>query len=287
MLGLKRNASRASQTGVTILEVMLVMAIGASILFFSIQQYLTYRKDADAVVVESNVDAIFQAMSAYYRINCYGPSNTDGSLGGTGNNGGTLNPKQFSGINKLLNMNTDLITPALLNGNGIIINPLIDAAGATSTAFKGYVAQFNKTQPSLQRQVCENGTGTTPTPGRPTPIPTCSTALVNTGEIVIWKAQVAAKLNDTTNASTYLNFLGADCLSSPGAGGIINPCSSNTPGAYVVWERLPSAVNPGAASPYWESMPTVTQFTLMYRTAPILNLTNQFQADSQTYLCGN
>jgi prepilin-type N-terminal cleavage/methylation domain-containing protein len=293
MLGLKRHSSRQAHAGVTLLEVMLVLAIGSAIVYMSIQQYLSYRKDADAVAVKANVNAIFQAMSAYYRKNCYGFTE-DGTM--TAADYGTLNPANPTspGNNKYIDIQADLITPGLFWKAGaatnLVRNPLIDDAGAISASLLGYVAQFNKVDPNPQRQVCTDGTGTAPTtpPTTPaeTPIPTC-TASVNTGQIVIWKVQVAAKLKDTANAAAYLNLLAGDCLSSPGPGGIINPCSSNTPGDYVVWERLPSSANTEALSTYWETVPTVNQFTLMYRTEPILNLTNGFKADSQYYVCGN
>jgi hypothetical protein len=50
---------------------------------------------------------------------------------------------------------------------------------------------------------------------------------------------------------------------------------------------LSSSSNTEVLSPYWMTTPTVTQFTQMYTTNEILELTSGLKTGSQYYLCGN
>ncbi|WP_148340170.1 type IV pilin protein [Aquicella siphonis] len=262
------------QSGATLLEVMLVIVIGAAILYMSIQQYLTYRRDADALQVQANVDTIFQAMSSYYRMNCYGT--TDGSYQMVA---GTLN-QAISPPNPLpISISTDLIDNGFLT-TPMPRNPIVKPTGAGTN---GYVAQFNRFDPPQDRQTCMAGTNAT------TPLPPNCTDPRGVGKIITWKAQVAVQLNNPTptEAKLYLNLLAGDCLSTM-SGSTVVPCStSGNTGTFVVWEKLPSSGNAKFVSDYWVTMPTVSQFTQMYTTAPILNLTDGSSLPYQYYLCGN
>lgn len=270
------------QAGVTLLEVMLVLVIGAAILFMSVQQYLTYRHDADAYQVQSNVDTVFQAMSAYYRMSCYGT--TDDSYQMVP---GTLNPAASAPPTvptspMPISISTDLIDNGFLS-TPMPLNPFVKTTGAGANAFNGYVAQFNPVTPAQNRLTCMAGTNAT------SPVDPNCTSTQSVGQIITWKSQVAVQLNNPTpgEAKVYLNLLGGDCLSSL-AGNIVTPCSSSgNTGTFVVWERLPSAMNAKFASDYWQTMPTVSQFTQMYTTAPIMNLTDGSSLPYQYYLCGN
>jgi len=255
---------RKQHEGVSLLEVILVLAVGGSILYFSIQQYLSYRYDADVAQIQANVNAIFQAMTGFYRANCYGTTNAPG----------VLNPNNSNPPNS--NFHIDITNDLIGNGyltTTLIPDPLVNATGSGT---QGYIAQFN--QSTAPRQICTALNTTT--------IPSTCTASVSIGNIVVWNAQVAVQLKDTAHTNTYLNLLTGDCLSSA-SGNIVTPCSaSSTKGNYVVWQRFPSNANPQAQSDYWATIPTVSQFTQMYTTSSIQNLTNG-TTTNQYFLCGN
>lgn len=274
---------KRSQIGVTLTEVMLIIAIGSAIIYMSIQQYLSYRKDGDAIQVLSYANGIFQAMSGYYRDNCYGTTDTTTDPANYTVTYGALNPLNSTppGNNVVINIPTLLVTPGLLDAKLIKLNPLINATGTTATGILGFYAQFNGV--GVDRKICTTGTNSSGPND-----PACTDSVI-TGKILTWKIQVSAKLNapDAATRTAYLKLLTGDCLSSAGAGGLVQPCSANAPGDYVVWERLPLGSNIKAASPYWVTMPTVSQFTKMYTTTEILSLTDQSVTPNQYYLCGN
>lgn len=253
------------QAGVALIEIILVIVVASGIVYFSIQQYLSFRRDADAAQVQSNVNAIFQAMTAYYRTNCYGQYDTSTSSVITG----TLNPTNATppAVSQPINITNDLITPKFLTTD-IIQNPIVNAAGAGTD---GYVAQFNRPATPADRMQCTSSG--------------CATS-VPIGKIYTWKIQVAVQLNDAATADQYLKILGGDCLSNF-AGGIVTPCTVGSTGTFVVWERLPGYANIQAVSNYWVTLPTVSQFTQMYRTYPLDTLMDGSNTDNQYYLCGN
>jgi len=265
---------RRTQQGMTLIEAMLVIAVGAFIIYLSIQQYQQYKHDGDIIQVKANVDTIFQAMTGYYRTNCYGQTGSGQTLiSGSGSLSPSASPTNPFPINiATLLQKTGYLTTQMP------FSPIVDATGP---GLNGYVAQYNQA-PSGTRYVCMAGNNTTG------PFDPNCTSKTPVGTIVVWKAQVAVLLKDTSQANVYLKLLDGDCLSSY-SGGVVTPCSSSgNTGNYVVWERLPSSnSNPSAISDYWETIPLVHQFTQMYTTNPILSLTNGSATGSQYYLCPN
>jgi len=253
-------AVRKHNEGVTLLEVMLVLIIGASIIYFSLQQYLSYRTSADILAVQSNVDVLFESLGNYYHANCYG--NIDPV---TLRPNGTLNPATFPPTNFPVTLSV-LKQQGYLTQN-LPLNPLID----NSDPAVSYIMQFNQA-PVTQRRVCQ-------TQG-------CSQG-VNVGSVIVWQAQVSVLLKNQTSAKAYKNIMGADCLST-NSGSYVVPCSSSAnTGNYVVWTRPPSFASSKANSTYWLSLPAIKQFTQMYTTYPILVLTDQTDTANQYYVCGN
>ena len=297
--------------GVTLLETLLVLAIGASILVFSIKQYQYYRLDADIQEVKYNVDTIFEALAGYHKVNCYG--DIDPAQANQVPYGqivpGALNPDnpKITNLTKSIpiDINLDLVQngfwpisrpPAPSSGAQpplIPQTPLVDSGGP---GYQGYVAQFN---PYVSdRVVCTQPAGTAKVVN-PTNTAQCTTA-TTMATVIMWKAQVAVLLgdpriaSDPTLATSYLNLMGGDCLSDYDAGTqTVTPCSQVTSGGgtsgggtsgggtsgggsatgnYVVWERLPALASPKTQSSYWPTNPTVQQFTQMYRTYPMLYL---------------
>lgn len=262
--------------GVTLVEALLVVAIASGIIYLSVQQYQSYKHDGDIIQVNANVNTIFQAMTSYYRANCYGQTNASQQMVA-----GSLNPLYTPppSTSVPIDITALLKTPGYLT-TAMPFNPLVDSTGPGAN---GYVAQFNKA--TTTRYECLTGINAT---GPSDPKCTKKTAV---GTIVVWKAQVAILLKDTAQANQYVKLLDGDCLSDY-AGGIVTPCSSSgNTGKYVVWERLPSSnSNTSSVSDYWETIPTVHQFTQMYTTDPILLLTpdpNGPATSNQYYLCGN
>lgn len=265
------NASKKSQLGVSLLEVMLVLAIGGAILFLSIQQYQSYRRDADMIQVQANVNAIFQAMGAYYRSQCYGTTDPTATINPT--TFGALNPEGGVSLSSSfpVNIQTALIDGGYLTSSALPLSPLVNASGAGT---RGYVAQFNPQ--TVDRKVCQD---TACTPAN----------MATVGTIVIWKAQVAVQLQNPGEQKQYLNLLAGDCLSSS-SGTTVTPCTSGGgSGNFVVWQRLPSAANTNVKSDYWVTIPTVNQFKQMYTTIPVTQLIDATGSGSYTqyYLCGN
>lgn len=274
-------------------ELMLVLAIAATAIFFGFNQIQMMKNDRDAQLVQYNVDVLFQALGQYYRANCRDPINTSGTpISHTGsldpsdsNNPTATNPYP------ILNNGTNLL---LTNGYLTVqqwppsINSLVDndsvGAGGTSN---GYIAQFNLVSPSPTR------TSSATYFNWATSGATSITMPASVGNIYIWRAQVAMKLPAklAAQAQLYRGQLGADCVSSLN-GATVLPCSSNpAPGGYLVWERLPSRASPGMMSNLWLTMSRIRQFTQMYTNDDMYGASNPTWATNATppnnnYLCG-
>ena len=251
--------------GLSLLEMILVIGIMASILLLSIRQYQSYRLDSDMRQLEYNVDALFQAMGKYYRANCYGTTVPGADPAGT-LQPGALHPNNNPSDPFPINIQTDLRDNGFLTEN-YPISPLLDETGPGN----GYVVQFNRhTQP---RTLCIDP-------------PICSSTRT-IGTIVFWTAQVAVLLRDPTLAQDYLQVLRGHCLSSF-AGGTVTPCPGV--GDYIVWERMPSFASPASTSSYWSMNPILDRFNQLYTTYPItylLDTAGQTPSGPQYYLCGS
>lgn len=261
---------RRQEAGISLLEMMLVLTICAGILMMGMQVYLTMRRDADIRQVQTNVDAIFQAMDNYYRINCYGQSRANQTV-----IPGTLHPASSPATQFKINITTQLIQPGLLPASALVQTPLVDVNAPQTT--QGYLAQFNKkTSP---RMVCTTGAGAANSP-------TC-TGSTSAGTVTEWQAQVAVQLDATpaTTPGVFLTAMGGHCLSTR-VGTTVTPCSAITTGSFVVWERTPSSSSKEGGSTYWQTIPTVKQFTQMYTTYPMNSLTSG-AITNQNFLCGN
>lgn len=257
-------------TGITIFEMLLVLAIAMSILLLSIKQYQSYKIDSDVSQVRYNVDQLFQAASYYYQGNCRNQVNSSTGVPIAGS--GALDPANNPSNPTVVQANT-LYTARYLS-QPIYQNRLV-AFDPTSTPMKSYVVQFNLKTPQAQRTVNLSGGGT-----------------ANVGTIYVWKIQVAVLLNDTTTKTQYLALLGGDCLSRLSGGGQVIPCPS-TPTAptandnYVVFERLPSLPSTEGNSGLGPTNVMVKQFNQQYTTYPILYLTGGgTPSPPQNYLCG-
>lgn len=250
------NSFYQKQTGITLLEILLVLVILTAILFLSMQQYLIFRRDADVRHLQANVDTLFYAMGQYFRAHCKNdPFNTQAS-----------NPYQVVPLSTLI---TEGYLTLPNNANTMPLNPLVD-----DSTGDGYVLQLTQ-QPLTQRTVIMSDT----------PASRQSVGSINT-----WQIEVAVKLAvDQEALPAYQNVMAATCLSN-NTRGYIQPCRENpdpSNAAYLLFERAPSFANLGYRSSYWLSLPTVKQFTQMYTTYPITVLTNNALTNQQYYVCGN
>ncbi|OGT45904.1 MAG: hypothetical protein A3E83_02345 [Gammaproteobacteria bacterium RIFCSPHIGHO2_12_FULL_41_20] len=258
--------------GVTLLEVMLVLAIGAMIVVLSLRSYFTYRANTDVTEVQRNVDTLFQALQFYYRANCNGVNYITTFAGSCTS---PLDPRcnnNTLSINVPINIHTQLVAPGFLSTTNTNPSTSYYPFGPNSIV-SGYKVQFNSIQPYPIRSVNLSAGGTQ-----------------GVGSIVMWQAQVAVQLKDSSKAAAYLYALGGNCASSAG-GNIVTPCTAvTTSGAYIVWQRMPSFAAVQSRSPFWVSMPLIQQFNQMYTTYPItllLSAANWYQVNNQYFLCGS
>lgn len=236
--------------GITLLEILLVMAISSAIIVFGIQQYNSYQNNLYQNQLRHNVDSLFQGLANYYRANCIEYQNTSGAA----IKPGLIDPDVYA-VPFPIDIDNDLatiqsITPGFLSGWPFQENPLVD----------GYVVQFNWTHPNLRYQKLSDGT------------------TMPIGTIYLLTAQVAVHLSPMAlkNANAYKQLLAADCLSDVGSTpGVVSPCTSASTGEYLVWERLPSFGSPSTTTDLWPGMPLVNQFLQMYTTYPMNTLTNK------------
>lgn len=239
--------------GVTILEVMLVMVISATVVVLGIKLYERFHANAEAENLKQNIDAIFDGGYQYYLANC----STSGALS---------SPTSSSVAVKL----STLKTSGYLNSKDIIPNELVDSG----TADQDYIVQFNRSE--VDRLVCLNDD--------------CSEEQ-KIGNIVLWKIQVSAKLKNAETASAYQAYLVADCLSSLGTDDppSVALCSAETPGDYIVFERAPVSIASriGNQPPLALSMPRVDMLRQNESSLPLSYLLNSTDAaDAQYYGCG-
>ncbi len=259
---MRRWLTHKNQKGITLLEFMLVMAIGTSMILLSLKMYESYKLEQSFDTLQGNVDILFQALGKYYKANCAGTTfNTVGASPvpvsiATLQSGGYLDMTGWIPSNSLVN-NTGLNGP-----------------------LSAFVLQFNPLPAvSVNTIACTSGSATP-----------CSNYVVQAlpaGQSagVVWVAQVAVQLANTANITTYMGRMGAQCVSTFSAT-TVTPCTS-TPTALdtLVWERLPSFVSPQATSILWPMMPMLKQFQLQYTHDQNYELNSGFSG-TQYYTCG-
>jgi hypothetical protein len=203
---------RPRHAGVTLLEALLVLAIGISFVLLGLRQYNSYRLDADIMQLNANIDTLFQAAANYYKANC--PK------------GKALDPTIATGSTKTLNITTDLLTPRFLESTFPIASPLVDSSAPGG----GYAVQFNKSTAPRMQQVCANP-------------PTCSSLTSDQiGTVVFWKIQVSVHLLNTSAAQLEVmkKYLNADSTTATDVVFVRLPAfASSKSDQSVLWPSMP------------------------------------------------
>jgi type II secretory pathway pseudopilin PulG len=242
----------------TLIEVMLVIAIGAFLTILGFRQYQVYRQDADVQQLKYNIDMIFQGLANFYYANCGWGVNGMTHSPGTPPTPGLLSPTHLPSPKNPypIQIRQDLVQTGFLNAP-LPLSPLIDRGG-DSSPYAGYTAQFNR----------YDTTRTTP---------------AAIGTVVMWQAQVAIKLKNAGQAEQYKLLLQADCrATTPSA--LCRP-TLPLPGPYLIWARMPAFATPSSESTYGLTNQVNKEFTEMYTTYSILNSTNH--SKQQYFLCGS
>lgn len=284
--------TRQSKIGLTLPETALVLAIGTLLLVLGFRMIISFQMDGNVRQIKLTVDQLFQAMTVYYRANCYGTYNPNIVSPSSPIVPGTLNPASNPATRFPINIVTDLYNQGIFaTGLASILpsNPLLDK---TSIGTMGYVAQFNMA-PNRTRSVCTVPTNPSVGATGPTAAQGCATSVV-VGTVVSWQSQIAARFADVATARNYMKLLGGDCVSSlNGASTYVIPCEdSPTAGPYVVWERTPSASTPDSTSSNWPLNPQLILFQQFYNTYPLSYMVTASPpgvtpSGTQYYLCGS
>ena len=275
--------------GYTLLEIILVLVIAASVIILGMRQYLQYKNSTDIDQVKYNINVLMQGINNFYRANCAAGKPLDPAT-----NNVTTYPIDISSLMAQGYLTTNA------QGQFVANNPIVDA----SQGKDGYFAQLNRT--IIPRTICTATSGAG-----------ACTASTNGGNIVIWTAQVGVALTKPSLAPQYQTLLNAACTSSARGGNEIVDCSQagafqaqcvtlrsqgpvgnatanqngcppsgGTYNNFLVWQQLPSFFSNQGQSPLWLSRSTVQQFTQQYTTAPITYLTGSTSAaNNQYFLC--
>ncbi len=183
---------RKREQGVTLFETILVLTLGAGIVYFSINQYLSYRLAADAQQIKYNVDVITQAATGFYQANCNINTTTP-----------TVLDPATSASTVPLDIGNQLQNAGYLTQT-IPLNPLVNEETGT---WKGYTVRLIKT--TTPRYACVTGTNATGT----TPASGCSVS-AQVGTILNWAIQTSVVVKNPAIAQQLKNMTGATCLSS-------------------------------------------------------------------------
>ena len=284
-------------TGVTLLEVMLVLAIMVSFLLLGLKQYQQFQLEASFIDIKKNVDILFQAMGRYYQANCRvisdaavatemgsSPTPFPGSL----SPGGTLaNYTRDSTSVTTIYIESEL--PPYLPKTWPTSVPGVD----TSEGYKGYLLGFILTKKTKNAYQCwwhtdvssvERIVSCSPTPYNP----------IQPNQVATFLIIVAVKIaDDPTGDKTkvLLGATGANCASS-------SPyfCDGSDTPNYLIWEQLPTKSGSRINSDLWISSQREASFNQQYTHDPMYEMANPNYADPHYtdpkkndyyYLCGS
>jgi len=262
--------------GVTLIEILLALVVSGAIVVMSLRMYGSYQKEVEVTRLKNTVNLLFQAMNSFYRANCIEYKNGAALI-----KRGRLYPGNFpvqsSGYTVVVpvDIKKDLVDAGYLALWPLPFNSLVDLS---TPGRPGYFVQFNLERPAYYGDKPRPRNITMSQPPSPQDI----------GYVYVWRIQISVKMkNPETTTTYYTKLAGADCGTNYHSDdSVIIPCnrSLSTWYPYIAWERLPGMRSVEANADLWVAEPTVTQFTQMYTTYPILDLTNKL-IPNQYYLC--
>lgn len=276
-------SGKRGESGITLVEALLVIVIGTSILLFAVRQYQIFKLDGDVQQLKYNVDTIFTAMGHYYKVNCYGTTSATGQA--TYGNLNPLNTPPPQTPIQPIDIENDLRANRFLTIE-YPLSPLVD-----NSKGGGYVAQFN--QFTSTRRVCRTASDTGPATS---PYSSSCDASAPVATVISWRPQVAVLLKNPALGQQMLALLGGDCLSTLSGGAVARCNGYPGSGEYVVWERSPNySAAPTATGNELQNQIT-QQFNQMYTTYPMTYLigsggtmptTGTSSAPAQYIYCGD
>lgn len=287
-------------SGLTLLEVILVMVIASSLLLLGIKQYENFKMQSSFLDVRKNVDVLFQALGQYYQANCrslsdqavaYTKGSTPTTLQGDLAPGGVIKDYKVSNQLVTINIQNKLIEKHFLTENWLTPAPLVDESEGEG----GYIASFLFLLTTKQEYACWNFTNTA---GKVS----CNTALyypndpdvgpqtIRDNQVAYWLVQVAVKIADDPSGIKTLAFVGpagASCAS-----GVPDACDGSKKPQYLIWQRLPTKAASRVNSDLWVSQQQEAVFNQQYTHDVMYEMATPNYAPSDStldtnYLCGN
>lgn len=222
------------QKGVTLLEILLVLAIASSLLLLGVRQYTQYKRDQYPDDLKLKISQLFQAAANYYKANCESGSLSSASLGVSDLK--DFLPAQWSSVNPLVSPDQ-------------------------------YVIQFNESTVDVRFiYACYNGACSDPEP-------ISSTTKNNTSyqlqvAVKLADSSMASMLSyKALLGADCISDLNGKQVTPCGA-------TTAGTGPYLVWTRSPSLAMFNSNSNLWPSVHTVNQFKLQYTHDPMYEMAN-------------
>lgn len=300
-------------SGLTLFEMLLVMAIGTTLLVMGMRMYRQYSTAMQASRLYGNVQQLQATLKNYYQANCRQ------TLGVSGNalSQGALDPAVIGNaqtlritINSGVTANTDLFSMGYLSAaTWRPLNPLVLYASSTDD---GYYLQFNRIQPTVAGVSADVPASVYACAGSSLGPRVCSVTsasvvpLMQTSgstlqsRVVFWAAQVGVRLRRPSQIFDVLGPLGATCATLHSTDtcetAAVTPTGTE-PELYAVWETPPSLITENSTSSLWLSLPRVKQFNMQYTNDGMATLSGvQYNTatgvgsvtwyNPQNYLCG-
>lgn len=244
--------------GMTILELLLAVAISASLIAISVRLYYRLQFDVTVQKIRQNIDQLFLAGRSYYLVNC-----KNGTLDPT--NSTTYVVPTGSPAANVVTLSS-LTTLGFLSN--LTSNPLVSS----------YAIQFVRL-PDTNMSVSACVAGTSPPACTiTTPIFLDGTAPTITSKVVNWQIQVSVKLARASQAAALRLLLDAD--------------STAITGYDLTWTKLPSDIQT-SYSLYSRRLSNVKAFNMLYTNDGMAALSGIKWNDAtnnsyntEYYLCG-
>jgi len=263
-------------TGLSLLEIILVLAIATSLMLAGLSMYQSIQMENKySILLRADVDFLFEAMKGYYQQQCDIAFSTDGTIYRKGdltfNPGNAMPPTDFAPVTFDVTTANTYLPLMWPRGTSVV------AAGTPANV---YFAQFNPiTGSNKNAYVCSSYTTGTPQCSNPEPIPGSN--------IVMWQSQIVVKMKDPSKTTYYLAKVGADCAVNTFTPGTVVDCSTGVAlgasATYMVWQRMPSFASQDIRSSNWVSNPATKEFKLQYTHDPMYELYNTGATPSDVY----